>query len=76
MVDLSIDANDPYQTRDFPFSVESWSLEQPEGSLIVEESSVQIIKPTFLQRYSPFLVTAIVAATIWLLALAIIGTGF
>ena len=76
VVGLSIDPDDPHQTQTYPFVVESWPLEQPEGSLIVEESSVQIVKLTFLQRYSPFLVTAIVAAAIWLLALAVIGTGF
>jgi hypothetical protein len=76
MINLFIDPDNPYQTRTYPFVVESWSLEQPEGSLIVEEGSVQIVKPTFLQLYSPFLVTVIVAAAIWLLARAVIGTGF
>jgi hypothetical protein len=76
VIDLSIDPDDPYQTQTYPFVVESWSLEQREGSLIIEESSVQIVKPTFLQRYSPFMVTTIVAVAIWLLARAVIGTGF
>jgi hypothetical protein len=75
MIDLSIDPSDPYRTRTYPFVVESWSLEQPEGSRIVEENSVQIIEPTFLQRYSPFLITAIVGVVVWLLARAVIGTG-
>jgi hypothetical protein len=76
VIDLSIDADNPYRSQTYPFVVESWALEQREDSLIVEESSVPIVKPTFLQRYSPFMVTVIVAAAIWLLARAVIGTVF
>jgi hypothetical protein len=74
-IDLLVDPANPYRTRAYPLVVKSRSLEQPESSWVVEESDVKIVEPTFLQRYSPFLVTAIIAAAILLLALRLIGTG-
>lgn len=75
-IDLLIDPANPYRTQAYPLVVKSRSLEQRESSWVVEESDVKIVEPTFLQRYSPFLVTAIIAAAVLLLALALIGTGF
>jgi hypothetical protein len=57
-VDLLIDPVDPYRPgiNLYPFVVKSRSIQQPEGTLVVEKGEAQITGITRLQRYGPMLI--------------------
>jgi hypothetical protein len=57
-VDLLIDPVDPYRPgiNLYPFVVKSRSIQQPEGTLVVEEGEAQIRGITRVQRYGPMLI--------------------
>lgn len=55
-VDLFIDPLRPHDAETYFFTIKSRSLEQPEGPVVTEEGSIQIIGSTFFERYSPFLI--------------------
>jgi hypothetical protein len=57
-VDLLIDPANPYQPgiNLYPFVVKSRSVQQPEGTLVVEEGEAQITGITRIQRYGPMLI--------------------
>jgi hypothetical protein len=64
-VDLLIDPVDPYRPGIslYPFVVKSRSIQQSEGTLVVEEGEAQITGMTRIQRYGPILVAFALACT-------------
>lgn len=75
VVDLLVDPVDPYRTQRYDFKVLSRSLEQPDAPVLERESGIQIVSPTLLQRYGPFVLVLIVATAIILVAFTLIGGG-
>jgi hypothetical protein len=64
-VDLLIDPVDPYWPGIslHPFVVRSRSIQQSEGTLVVEEGEAQVTGMTRIQRYGPILVAFTLACT-------------
>jgi hypothetical protein len=64
-VDLLIDPVDPYRPgiSFYPFVVKSRSIQQSEGTLVVEEEEAQVTGMTRFQRYGPMLVAFTLACT-------------
>lgn len=64
-VDLLIDPVDPYWPGIslYPFVVKSRSIQQSEGTLVVEEGEAQVTGMTRIQRYGPMLVAFTLACT-------------
>lgn len=75
-VDLRIDPARPYHTQHYPFTVLSRSVEQEDAPLVVEETGVQIVRPSWLRRYYPFLIVlAVMAVTSILFVVFLISAG-
>jgi hypothetical protein len=57
-VDLFIDPINPYQPgiNLYPFVVKSRSVQQPEGTLVIEEGEAHVTGMTRIQRYGPTLI--------------------
>lgn len=65
-VDLLIDPVNPYQPgiNLYPFVVKSRSIQQPEGTLVIEQGEAQITGITRIQRYGPMLIVFAVAIVV------------
>ncbi len=73
-VDLLIDPIDPYRPGIslYPFVVKSRSIQQSEGTLVVEEGEAQVTGMTRIQRYGPMLVAfALACAAISIMAILV-----
>lgn len=65
-VELLIDSVNPYQSgiNLYPFVVKSRSVQQPEGTLVIERGEAQIRGITRIQRYGPMLIVFASAAVV------------